>query len=180
MNYRIAICGSGGVGKSCITIKYIQNMFIDDYDPTIEDMYRKQVTIDNETCLLDVLDTAGQEEYVSMRDSYMRTAEGFILVFSINSKLSLYETDSFYSHLLKCKDTNKIPLILVGNKCDLQREVSTSEGKAVAHEYNAIYIECSAKNGFNIDEVFVQLVRKMKEFRKTKSIITKKKKCVII
>lgn len=51
--------GGGGVGKSALTIQLIQNHFVDEYDPTIEDSYRKQVTIDDETCLLDILDTAG-------------------------------------------------------------------------------------------------------------------------
>ena len=52
---------AGGVGKSALTIQLIQNHFVDEYDPTIEDSYRKQVVIDRETCLLDILDTAGQE-----------------------------------------------------------------------------------------------------------------------
>ena len=66
--YKLVIVGGGGVGKSALTIQLIQNHFIDEYDPTIEDSYRKQVTIDEETCLLDILDTAGQEEYSAMRD----------------------------------------------------------------------------------------------------------------
>lgn len=57
---------AGGVGKSALTIQLIQNHFVDEYDPTIEDSYRKQVVIDGETCLLDILDTAGQEEYRSV------------------------------------------------------------------------------------------------------------------
>jgi GTPase KRas protein len=71
--YKLVIVGGGGVGKSALTIQLIQvqksncyadlyskNHFIDEYDPTIEDSYRKQVTIDEETCLLDILDTAGK------------------------------------------------------------------------------------------------------------------------
>merc|ERR1711991_711156 len=76
--YKVCILGDGGVGKSALTIQFVQNHFIEEYDPTIEDSYRKQVTIDHETCLLDILDTAGQEEYSAMRDQYMRTGEGFL------------------------------------------------------------------------------------------------------
>ena len=76
---------AGGVGKSALTIQLIQNHFVDEYDPTIEDSYRKQVVIDGETCLLDILDTAGQEEYSAMRDQYMRTGEGFLIVFAVNN-----------------------------------------------------------------------------------------------
>ena len=79
---------AGGVGKSALTIQLIQNHFVDEYDPTIEDSYRKQVVIDGETCLLDILDTAGQEEYSAMRDQYMRTGEGFLIVFAVNNAKS--------------------------------------------------------------------------------------------
>ena len=77
-----------GVGKSALTIQFIQSHFVDEYDPTIEDSYRKQCPIDSEPALLDVLDTAGQEEYSAMREQYMRTGEGFLLVYSITSRNS--------------------------------------------------------------------------------------------
>ena len=79
---------AGGVGKSALTIQLIQNHFVEEYDPTIEDSYRKQVVIDGETCLLDILDTASQEEYSAMRDQYMRTGEGFLIVFAVNNAKS--------------------------------------------------------------------------------------------
>ena len=71
--------GAGGVGKSALTIQLIQNQFMEEYDPTIEDSYRKQVVIDDEVCHLDILDTAGQEEYSAMKEMYMRTGEGFLI-----------------------------------------------------------------------------------------------------
>ena len=66
--YKLVVVGAGGVGKSALTIQLIQNHFVDEYDPTIEDSYRKQVVIDGETCLLDILDTAGQEEGAVQED----------------------------------------------------------------------------------------------------------------
>merc|ERR1712008_124026 len=102
--YKLVIVGGGGVGKSALTIQLIQNHFIDEYDPTIEDSYRKQVTIDDETCLLDILDTAGQEEYSAMRDQYMRTGQGFLCVYSITSKGSFEEIASFREQILRVKD----------------------------------------------------------------------------
>ena len=86
---------AGGVGKSALTIQLIQNHFVDEYDPTIEDSYRKQVVIDGETCLLDILDTAGQEEYSAMRDQYMRTGEGFLCVFAIDNMKSFEDIESY-------------------------------------------------------------------------------------
>ncbi|XP_061555598.1 GTPase KRas isoform X2 [Phycodurus eques] len=94
--YKLVVVGAGGVGKSALTIQLIQNHFVDEYDPTIEDSYRKQVVIDGETCLLDILDTAGQEEYSAMRDQYMRTGEGFLCVYAINNTKS-FEDVHLYS-----------------------------------------------------------------------------------
>ena len=139
------VVGGGGVGKSCLTIQLIQSHFVDEYDPTIEgnavgqishklsaityensDSYRKQCVIDDEVALLDVLDTAGQEEYSAMREQYMRTGEGFLLVYSINSRQSFDEIQTFQQQILRVKDKDYFPIIIVGNKCDLdsEREIS--------------------------------------------------------
>ena len=138
--------GGGGVGKSACTIQLIQNNFIEEYDPTIgkpvfrriscssqwffilptdllaEDSYRKQVTIDDETCILDILDTAGQEEYSAMRDQYMRTGQGFLIVYSIIARASFDEVSSFREQILRVKDADKVPMVICGNKVDLEAD----------------------------------------------------------
>jgi len=90
------------------------------------DSYRKQCHIDEEVALLDVLDTAGQEEYSAMREQYMRTGEGFLLVYSITSRQSFEEITTFQQQILRVKDKDYFPMVVVGNKCDLEgeREVS--------------------------------------------------------
>src|ERR1700751_2032809 len=118
--YKLVIVGGGGVGKSALTFQLIQNHFIDEYDPTIEDSYRKQVTIDDETCLLDILDTAGQEEYSAMRDQYMRTGQGFVLTYAITSRSSFDEVSTFKDQICRVKDADKVPMCICGNKCDLE------------------------------------------------------------
>ena len=100
---------------------------IADYLPLYSlDSYRKQCVIDDEVALLDVLDTAGQEEYAAMREQYMRTGEGFLLVYSITSRQSFEEILTFQQQILRVKDKDYFPIIIVGNKCDLdaEREVS--------------------------------------------------------
>lgn len=84
---------------------------MDEYDPTIEDSYRKQVVIDGETCLLDILDTAGQEEYSAMRDQYMRTGEGFLCVFAIDNMKSFEDVESYRGQIRRVKDADDIPMI---------------------------------------------------------------------
>ena len=81
---------------------------MDEYDPTIEDSYRKQVVIDGETCLLDILDTAGQEEYSAMRDQYMRTGEGFLLVFAVNNAKSFDDISSYREQIKRVKDAEEV------------------------------------------------------------------------
>lgn len=78
--------------------------------------------IDDEVALLDVLDTAGQEEYSAMREQYMRTGEGFLLVYSITSRSSYEEIMTFQQQILRVKDKDYFPLIVVANKCDLEAE----------------------------------------------------------
>eukprot|EP01098_Paradermamoeba_levis_P017152 TRINITY_DN966_c0_g1_i4.p1 TRINITY_DN966_c0_g1~~TRINITY_DN966_c0_g1_i4.p1 ORF type:complete len:190 (-),score=64.75 TRINITY_DN966_c0_g1_i4:59-628(-) len=162
--HKLVIVGGGGVGKSALTIQLIQNHFIDEYDPTIEDSYRKQVTIDDETCLLDILDTAGQEEYSAMRDQYMRTGQGFVCVYAITSRSSFDEITSFRSQILRVKDAEKVPMVLVGNKADLEseRQVTTTEGQDLAKSFGCPFMETSAKTRTNVEECFYECVREIR------------------
>ncbi|CAH2352985.1 ras-like protein 1 [[Candida] railenensis] len=163
--YKLVVVGGGGVGKSALTIQLVQSHFVDEYDPTIEDSYRKPCTIDDEQVLLDVLDTAGQEEYSAMREQYMRTGEGFLLVYSINSKNSLEELQSFYEQIQRVKDSDIVPVLVVGNKCDLEteRQVSFEEGAALAKSFHAPFLETSAKQRINVEEAFYGLVRGIRD-----------------
>lgn len=163
--YKLVVVGGGGVGKSALTIQLIQSHFVDEYDPTIEDSYRKQCTIDDEQVLLDVLDTAGQEEYLAMREQYMRTGEGFLLVYSINLRNSLEELTGFYEQILRVKDSDLVPVMVVGNKCDLEieRQVLFEEGQALANQFGCKFLETSAKQRINVEEAFYDLVRSIRD-----------------
>lgn len=162
--YKLVVVGAGGVGKSALTIQLIQNHFVDEYDPTIEDSYRKQVVIDNETCLLDILDTAGQEEYSAMRDQYMRTGEGFLLVFAVNSAKSFEDIGTYREQIKRVKDAEEVPMVLVGNKCDLQSwAFDINNAKEIARQYGIPFVETSAKTRMGVDEAFYTLVREIRK-----------------
>lgn len=168
MEYKIVICGDGGVGKSALTIQFIQKHFVEEYDPTIEDSYRKQCMIDNMTSMIDILDTAGQEEYSAMQDQYMRSGEGFILVYSISSRSSFNKLNSIYQKIRRVKDTDeKIPIIIAGNKCDLEenREILIDESLSYASMINVPIFETSAKTRYNVEECFFQLVREIRTIK---------------
>ncbi|KAI8801654.1 ras family-domain-containing protein [Cladochytrium replicatum] len=164
--YKLVVVGGGGVGKSALTIQFIQSHFVDEYDPTIEDSYRKQCVIQDEVALLDVLDTAGQEEYSAMREQYMRTGEGFLCVYSITSRNSFQEITMFYQQILRVKDKDWYPIVIIGNKCDLEHErmVSYQEGEALARQFGCQFIETSAKNRIRVDDAFFSLVQEIRRY----------------
>ncbi|XP_027203270.1 GTPase ras-like protein 1 [Dermatophagoides pteronyssinus] len=184
--YKLVVVGAGGVGKSALTIQLIQNHFVDEYDPTIEDSYRKQVVIDGETCLLDILDTAGQEEYSAMRDQYMRTGEGFLLVFAVNSAKSYEDISTYREQIKRVKDAEDVPMVLVGNKCDLPtRSVYINGAYEVAKNYGIPFVETSAKTRMGVDEAFYSLVREIRKDRERRGKDKRKnqkssKKCIIL
>jgi GTPase KRas protein len=159
---------------------------VETYDPTIEDSYRKQVQIDGQSCMLEVLDTAGQEEYIALRDQWIRDGEGFVLVYSISSRSSFARIQKFHSQIQRVKETSlsgsptypgsplsasslghgfgPAPVMLVGNKCDrvTEREVSTQEGSALAKELGCDFVEASAKNCVNVEKAFYDVVRQLR------------------
>eukprot|EP01091_Cochliopodium_minus_P016636 TRINITY_DN62_c0_g1_i1.p1 TRINITY_DN62_c0_g1~~TRINITY_DN62_c0_g1_i1.p1 ORF type:complete len:189 (+),score=71.43 TRINITY_DN62_c0_g1_i1:79-645(+) len=175
---KIVVFGSGAVGKSAVTISFIKNTFVDEYDPTIEDSYQKQASIDGEVEILDILDTAGQEEYSAMRDQYVSSGDAFLIVYAINSRDSFDEVTEFREIIYRAKDNENVPIVLCGNKCDLEneREVSTQEGKDLAKSFGVPFFESSALLRTNIEEVFFQLVRESKKQNSNKEKDLKKKK----
>ena len=128
--------------------------------------------IDEEVALLDVLDTAGQEEYSAMREQYMRTGEGFLLVYSITSRNSFEEVSTFRNQILRVKDKDYFPIIVVGNKSDLEfeRQVSKQEGEALARSFGCKFIETSAKTRINVDNAFYDIVREIRRYNKEMSV----------
>ncbi|RVE67367.1 hypothetical protein OJAV_G00102400 [Oryzias javanicus] len=134
--YKVVVLGSGGVGKSALTVQFVTGTFIEKYDPTIEDFYRKEIEVDSSPSVLEILDTAGTEQFASMRDLYIKNGQGFILVYSLVNQQSFQDIRPMRDQIVRVKRFEKVPLILVGNKVDLEseREVAGSEGRALAQE----------------------------------------------
>lgn len=145
-----------------MTIQFFQKMFVEDYDPTIEDSYMQRTEIDGHWCQLDVLDTAGQEEFSAMREQYMRKGDAFLLVFSVTDKVSFMNIKTFNATILRVKDKDSYPMILVANKVDLVhlRQVTQEQGQELANILKIPYIETSAKSPpINVDRAFHDVVR---------------------
>lgn len=178
--YKIVVLGGGGVGKSALTIRLVTDNFLDEYDPTIEDSYRKSCNIDGQTCIMDILDTAGQEEFSSMQDQWMREGKGFLLVYNIISKQTFDEIQILRDKILRAKDEEKVPIVIAGNKCDLedQRQVTSADVEAwvTTLESSPPAMETSAKEKINIEECFYEVVREIRRFEAASAQKDKPKK----
>ncbi|XP_054756349.1 GTP-binding protein Rit1-like [Lytechinus pictus] len=163
--YKIVLLGQGGVGKSALTLQFVTHSFLEYHDPTIEDAYLQQAVIDGEVGQLDILDTAGQAEFTAMRDQYMRRGEGFIICYSITDRRSFQEAAEFKKDIERVRNREDIPIVLVGNKYDLEqyRVVQPEEGHALAREFNCPFFETSAALRHFVDDVFHTLVREIRK-----------------
>jgi len=161
---KLVIMGGGGVGKSALTIQYTSNVFMGKYNPTIEETYTKNITVDENPFVLEIVDTAGTEQFAAMRDLYIKTGHGFMLVFSLVMQTTITDVSKMQSQIVKVKDSQDVPMILVGNKCDLEdkREVTTADGQAHADKWtHGKYIEASAKSMFNVEKCFIDCVKEI-------------------
>lgn len=163
-NYKVIILGSGGVGKSAITIQLVQNRFVAAYDPTIEDSYKKTLNVDDKDVSLDILDTAGQDDFAAIRTTYMRSGQGFVVVFAVNDPSSFEAVDKFQSDIKVTSGKDNIPIVVCGNKCDIpDRDVTEDEAKQYCQEHGLVYFETSAKDNYNVQESFIEVVRMMRK-----------------
>lgn len=163
-DYKLVVLGAGGVGKSCLTVQFVQGVYLDTYDPTIEDSYRKTIEIDNKMISLEILDTAGVAQFTAMRELYIKSGMGFLLVYSVTDRQSLQELMDLREQVLRIKDMDRVPMVLVGNKADLteERAISVEEGIEVSSNWGKVpFYETSALLRSNVDEVFIDLVRQI-------------------
>ncbi|KAJ7847214.1 P-loop containing nucleoside triphosphate hydrolase protein [Mycena olivaceomarginata] len=123
-HWTVAVLGSGNVGKTVLAIQT--------YDPTIEDSYRKQLVVDNHMCYMDVIDTAGQEEYTILRGQWVRPSQAFVLVYSITLRSTLDRLEVFL-------------------ESDNEHEVSQEEGAALVLQHHCEFIETLAKEARNVE-----------------------------
>jgi GTPase KRas protein len=165
----VSVLGSGGVGKSALTLRFVRDFFVDHWDPTIEDAYRKQVEVDSQACQLEILDTAGQDDFESLRPQWMMDKDGYIFVYCMDKETSLTELDPFFELHEQINERKHVPIVMVANKKDLVDadpgccQVDSERGRAVAAKYGAKYIEVSAYTGENVIETFELFVREVRE-----------------
>ncbi|ODV58135.1 Ras family GTPase RSR1 ASCRUDRAFT_28633, partial [Ascoidea rubescens DSM 1968] len=171
-DYKLVVLGAGGVGKSSITVQFVQGVYIESYDPTIEDSYRKQIEVDGRPCDLEILDTAGVAQFTAMRELYIKSGKGFLLVYSVTDENSLKELLAIREQVLRIKDNKNVPMVLIGNKCDLinDRTLSPQDGINVSQKWGKVpFYETSARLKTNVEEAFIDVVRQIMKKESTTS-----------
>ncbi|XP_076617189.1 GTP-binding protein Rheb-like isoform X1 [Chaetodon auriga] len=148
------------IGKSSLTIQFVEGQFVDSYDPTIENTFTKTMTVNGQEYNLQLVDTAGQDEYSIFPQSYTIDVDGYILIYSVTSYKSFEVVRVIHEKLLDMVGNVQVPIILVGNKKDLhmERVISFEEGKALAESWNAAFLESSAKENQTAVEVFRRMI----------------------
>ncbi|VVC37448.1 Small GTP-binding protein domain,P-loop containing nucleoside triphosphate hydrolase,Small GTPase [Cinara cedri] len=162
---KIAIMGYRSVGKSSLSIQFVEGQFVDSYDPTIENTFVKTTKVNNQEYELKLVDTAGQDEYSILPTQYSVDVHGYVLVYSITSPKSFEIIKIIYDKVLDMSGKIKVPIVLVGNKKDLpmDRVISEGEGLKLAALWKAQFFEASAKQNECVSDIFHTMVMEIEK-----------------
>ncbi|KAJ8101106.1 small GTPase superfamily [Lipomyces tetrasporus] len=164
---KIAVVGSRAVGKSSMTVQFVEEHFVESYYPTIENQFSKIIRYKGQDYATEILDTAGQDEFSIMNQKHSIGVHGYVLVYSITSRSSFDMIRVIRDKILNNTGTESIPMVVVGNKSDLgaQRKVETIEGRNLAQEWNCPFVETSARHNANIAKVFELLIGEIEKYQ---------------
>ncbi|KAF7368004.1 Ras-like protein [Mycena sanguinolenta] len=169
---RLLMVGDGGVGKAALIGRFIYGRFFPDYDPTIADSHRKRVVVDDEAILMDILSTHAGEDF-GPSDHAVEMCHGFLLVYSITQRSSFNRIRAYHEDIRRIRGQDALTgVIIIANKCDLETErvVNIQEGRDLAAELGCSFMETSAKQGVNVEEAFMDVVRQIPRVNAVKSI----------
>jgi GTPase SAR1 family protein len=171
-------------GRKTLLLRYFTNLYAPDYEPTMDDYYRKKLTIGTKTVSFDLILVYGEETMASMREMTIRQADGFMLFYPVDDKAAFEGIPQLYEEIHGIMDVQR-PVIIVGTKCDREadRQVSKEAGEELARRLDVLHIETSAKNNINVSECYVALLYEAEEFQKRATPREAKKKdkkdCII-
>ncbi|EUC47219.1 hypothetical protein COCMIDRAFT_90656 [Bipolaris oryzae ATCC 44560] len=158
---KIAIVGSRAVGKSSMTVQFVDGHFVDSYYPTIENTFSKMIKYKNQDYATEIIDTAGQDEYSILNSKHFIGIHGYMIVYSVASKQSFEMARIIRDKILNHLAVEWVPLVIVGNKSDLrpeQRQVTPEDGRALAAEFKCAWTEASARYNENVQKAFELMV----------------------
>ncbi|XP_004465039.1 GTPase ERas [Dasypus novemcinctus] len=166
--YKVAVVGASGVGKSALTIQLNHQCFVEDHDPTIQDSYWKEVALDSGSCVLNVLDTAGQANHGDLRDQCVAISDGVLGVFALDDPSSLTQLQQMWA---AWGPSHTQPLVLVGNKCDLVTAAGDDHDAAAAfaQSWGTPFVEASAKTRQGVEEAFSLLIQEIQRVQEARA-----------
>jgi small GTP-binding protein len=176
---KVCVIGFRAVGKSALTIQFCEDRFVEAYSPTIETSFRKTVR----SMPIEIVDTAGMDEYSLFQPQHAIGVDGYVLVYAVNQRSSFEILKTINEKILNAHGSDKVPRVLVGNKIDLpvgDRQVSVAEATALAEEWSAPLVECSARTRAGVDDVFDKLVVEIMKHDGTWEGERKKKLCSLM
>lgn len=161
------LLGEGRVGKTCVCLRYVQNTFSDTESTIQASFLEKRLNIGKASLKLMIWDTAGQERFHALGPIYYRDSNGALLVYDITDRGSFVKVQHWIKELRSVVGRD-IVLVIVGNKCDLekQRQVNDTDAKEYADSVSAAHMLCSAKTGKGIEQAFLELTKQMLEKHK--------------
>ena len=163
---KLVVLGKSLVGKSALTFRFINDQFPKEHDTTIEDQYKTTINIDGYQVKLEILDTAGQDDYQSMLETWINYGAGFLLIYSIDDMESFNEVKKKLDKVILIKSKDIYSCIIVGNKCDLGdnvRKVPKSMAEEFAKSKNVPFLEASALSTINVREAFMKVAHDLME-----------------
>jgi Ras-related protein Rab-8A len=158
-NIKLLLIGDSCVGKTCLMLQYAESTFSTTFITTVGIDYKyKFIDIDGRRVRLELWDTAGQERFKAITTSYLRGAQGILLVYDVTDRKSFEHVDHWMAQIKQYADL-QVDLVLVGNKTDLAsaRVVSSAQGEQLAAAYGLPFRETSAKANDNVDAAFMAL-----------------------
>ena len=158
----ILLLGDSCVGKTSLISRYANGIFKDEYIATVGlDFVSKQEIINDKNINVKLWDTAGQERYKALTPSYLRGADGVVLVFDVTNS-ETFDNLKFWLDSLKNnlgENNSFLPVVINGNKIDIDdRDISKDDANKFAQENNYKYFETSAKSGVGVDELFREIL----------------------
>jgi small GTP-binding protein len=157
---KLLLLGDSGVGKSSLMLRFSDNQFKSTFINTIGvDFKIKNLVIKGKRVKVQIWDTAGQERFRTITKTYYRGAQAYVLVYDITDRNSFDHIKYWLSEIQK-HGNEFVPKIIVGNKSDLEekRAVPSDEGKKFADERSVSFMETSARDGNNVQEMFMKLI----------------------
>ncbi|XP_040474846.1 GTPase RhebL1 [Falco naumanni] len=162
-HWKVLILGYRAVGKTSLAHQFVEGKFVECYEPTVESTYNKMVVVGKDEFQLQLVDTAGQDEYTILPHSFVISIHGYVL-YSVTSLRSFQVVKTLHNKLYESRGKTHMPVVLVGNKADLSlqsREVKTDEGKKLAGSWGAIFLESSAKENQVTQAIFTKIIEEI-------------------